>query len=251
MTTTLSRDRRSGTIGLVAARRLAVLQHVPFEGPGAIADWAEARGHALARVALDRGEPVPEPASVDALVVMGGPMGVGDEDRFLFLRDEKRLLRACVDTGRPVLGVCLGAQLLADALGARVSAQGYREIGWFPLRWDARARVVPPFAHVPDETIVFHWHGDTFASPAGTVPLAASEACAHQGFASPDGRVIGLQFHLEMREEDVLAPVENGRDQIAAGGRHVQTADEILGGHARHGAPLGPLLETMLDRWLE
>jgi GMP synthase-like glutamine amidotransferase len=234
---------------VASIRRIAVLEHVPFEGPGAIADWAEARGYVLARSALHRGELVPEPSSIDALVVMGGPMGVGDEERFPFLRDEKRLLGACVDAGRPVLGVCLGAQLLADALGARVSAQD-REIGWFPLRWDRGARTVPPFAHVPDETVVFHWHGDTFALPAGMAPLGTSDACANQGFASPEGRVIGLQFHLEMREADVLPLVENGRDEIAGGGRHVQTEDEVLGGHARHGAPLRPLLETMLDRWL-
>ena len=231
-------------------RRLTVLEHVPFEGPGAIGDWAEARGHATGRVELQRGAAQPASASIDALVVMGGPMGVGDESRFPFLRDEKRLLGASVDLGRPVLGVCLGAQLLADALGARVSAQGYREIGWLPLRWDPGARTVAPFAHVPDESIVFHWHGDTFDLPAGMVPLASSDACASQGYASPEGRVIGLQFHLEMRGEDVHALVENGRTEIEDGGRHVQTENEILAGHARHGAPLRPLLETMLDRWL-
>jgi hypothetical protein len=90
----------------------------------------------------------------------------------------------------------------------------------------------------------------TASLPAGMVPVASSDACANQGFASPEGRVIGLQFHLEMRDADVRALVENGRDEIAGGGRHVQTEEEILAGHARHGPPLRPLLETMLDRWL-
>lgn len=231
-------------------RRLTVLEHVPFEGPGAMGDWAEARGHAIDRLELQRGAALPAPASVDALVVMGGPMGVGDEDRFPFLRGEKRLLRACVDAGRPVLGICLGAQVLAEVLGAGVSAQGCREIGWFPLRWDARARAVPALAHMPDESVVFHWHGDTFAVPPGTVRCATSSACANQGFATPDGRVVGLQFHLEMREEDVRALVAHGREELHPGGAFVQSEVELLAGSARHGATLRPLLDTLLDRWI-
>lgn len=235
---------------LAAPRRLLVLEHVAFEGPGAIADWAAERGHAVVRVPLFRGEAVPPPASVDALVVMGGPMGADDEDRHPFLREEKRLLLACVDGGRPVLGVCLGAQLLARALGAPVRAQGYREIGWFPLRWGAAARGVPGFAHVPDESVVFHWHGDTFAVPGDTLPLASSDACPNQGYASADGRVVGLQFHLEMRAGDVASLVEHGRDEIGGGGRFVQPEDRILAGAELHAARLRPLLDTFLDRWI-
>jgi GMP synthase-like glutamine amidotransferase len=235
---------------LIVRRHLAVLTHVPFEGPGAIEDWAAARGHGLSRIALHRGETLPRVGDVDALVVMGGPMGADDEARFSFLADEKALLRACIEARRPVLGVCLGAQLLARTLDARVTAQGYREIGWFPLRWSAAARRVPGFSHVPAESTVFHWHGDTFAVPAGTVPLASSGACASQGFATPDGRVVGLQFHVEMRDEDVRALVDSGRHELADGGRFVQAEHEILSGFARHGAALRPLLESLLDGWI-
>jgi GMP synthase-like glutamine amidotransferase len=230
--------------------RIAILQHVGFEGPGAIADWAVARGHDLAAVRLDRGDPLPLLESLDALVAMGGPMSADEEQRYPFFAEEKRLLSACVDDGRPVLGVCLGAQLLARALGAPVRAQGYREIGWFPLRWKGGARLVPGFAHVPDTSTVFHWHGDTFALPEGTVPLASSDGCENQGFASPDGRVVGLQFHLEMGDEGVRTLVANGRDEIAAGGSFVQTEEEILAGHGRHRASLCRLLDTLLDGWI-
>lgn len=230
-------------------RRVAVLQHVPFEGPGAIGEWAEARGHDLVRVHLHRGEVLMAACEVDAVVVMGGPMGVADEAQFPFLREEKHFVHECLAEGIPVLGVCLGAQILAEVLGAQVRPQGYREIGWFPVRWEPRARSVPGFEGVPEESVVFHWHGDTFSQPSGTVPLGRSTGCAAQGFATPDGRAIGLQFHLEMRAIDVRHLLEHGRHEMEAGGTFVQREEELLAGHERHGTALRGLLEDILDRW--
>ena len=232
--------------------RIAVLQHVDFEGPGAIAEWAASRRHDLAAVRLDRGDRLPPPESLDALVVMGGPMGVSDEDRFPWLRAEKQLLATVIAAGgRPVLGVCLGAQLVAEVLGAPVTANPHREIGWLPIRWTPGARGLPAFAHVPSTSVVFHWHGDTFALPAGTIHLASSEACRQQGFCTPDGRVVALQFHLEMRPQDVASLAASGKAELAEGGDHVQPAERLLSEAPERAAALLPLLETCLDAWIE
>jgi GMP synthase-like glutamine amidotransferase len=227
-----------------------VLQHVPFEGPGTIAAWARSRGHTLGVIALQDDEDISDATSADALVVLGGPMGVGDEARFPFLRAEKQLLRAYLEAGRPVLGICLGAQLLADVLGARVAPMGYREIGWFPLRWTAAARSLPGCARVPHEMVALHWHGDTFALPPGTIRLASSDACSEQGFATPGGRAVGLQFHAEMSTNDVAALVLHARGDLAPAGAHVQSEADILAGHARHGPRLQMLLDALLDGWI-
>jgi len=125
----------------------------------------------------------------------------------------------------------------------------HREIGWLPIRWTLDARGVPAFAHVPPTSTVFHWHGDTFALPAGTVHLASSEACRHQGFCSPDGRIVALQFHLETRAEDVAPLVAAGRAELAEGGDYVQPEERMLAEATRHGPVLRQLLETCLDVW--
>ena len=182
--------------------RVRVLQHVPFEGPAGVATWAASRGHDLEAVRLFEGVRPPAPADLDLLVVLGGPMGVDDDARVTFLADEKRAIAAAIDAGRPVLGICLGAQLVASVLGARVGPNAHEEVGWYPVTLTEEGAASPLFDGVPSRFAAFHWHGDTFDVPPGAVRAASSEACANQAFAYGD-RVAGVQFHPEVTAESL------------------------------------------------
>lgn len=175
--------------------RIRCLQHVPFENAGAIEDWARAHGHDWASVPVWEAA-LPTPAQFDWLIVMGGPMSVYDAAHHPWLDAERALLREAVDRGRRVLGICLGAQLLAEALGGVVSPARTPEIGWWPIEVTA-AGADSPVAGWPAEMVVFHWHSEQFSLPPGATGLARSEACPQQGFHLGT-HVVGLQFHLEM-----------------------------------------------------
>jgi GMP synthase-like glutamine amidotransferase len=202
------------------------LQHVPFEGLGTIEQWAVKNGHTLERTRLWANETLPDPEEVRMLIIMGGAMGVHDAAAYPWLVDEKRFIRAVVDRDRPVLGVCLGAQLLADQLGAKVYANREKEIGWFAIQGE-EGLPGSNLVTFPEQMIVFHWHGDTFDIPAGAVWLASSSGCRHQAFAV-DERIIGLQFHLEMTPEGIAALADNCRDELQPG-RWVQAETELPG----------------------
>jgi GMP synthase-like glutamine amidotransferase len=226
--------------------RLSLLQHVSFEGPGAIADWVEPRD-TLQVVRLDRGDPLPKVDDFDGLIVMGGPMGVGDDQAHPWLRVEKQLIAQALAADRRVLGICLGAQLVANVLGARVAPNAHKEIGWHAVEWSAEARTL--YGPLPTTSIVFQWHGDTFDLPQNTVALASSAACRNQGFAARGGTVIGLQFHLESRPEDIAALLHAGQDELSTGGPYIQSAEQIRQESPERCAALGPLLRCMLDDW--
>jgi GMP synthase (glutamine-hydrolysing) len=189
-------------------REIIVLQHLNREGPGFIADLCRARGLVVECRRLDLGEPVPRELALDqSLLVMGGSMGVGDRDdpRFPFLAREIDLLRLALAREQPVLGICLGAQLLAAAAGARVFPnqrrdengvpKPLREVGFGQVRLLGRD-TEPALAGLPAELPVLHWHGDTFDLPTGAVRLAETNACANQAFRL-GARAFGLQFHVE------------------------------------------------------
>jgi len=206
--------------------RVHYLQHVSFEGAAAIETWAYERGHSLSCTELFRDATDVEQTSAlpalpsleqfDFLVLMGGPMGVHDEAEYPWLRPEKNFIRSAIDGGKAVLGICLGAQLIADILGAKVSRNHTPEIGWYPVELTRAGCLEAVLADYPSAFTALQWHGDTFAIPHGATHLASSPACTNQAFAYDDGRVIGLQFHLEVTPESLRLLADVGGSNLPA-----------------------------------
>jgi GMP synthase (glutamine-hydrolysing) len=181
------------------AVRVLVLQHIACEPPGVFEDVLRERGAELVRVELDEGDALPDWREFDAIVAMGGPMSATDDDTLPWLGDEKRLIGEAVRAGAPYWGVCLGVQLLAASLGARVYPGPEPEVGLLPVELTDEARDDPVFSGAPTELVTLQWHGDTFDLPGGAVPLARSPAYENQAFRFD--RAYGVQFHLEVSPE--------------------------------------------------
>jgi GMP synthase-like glutamine amidotransferase len=205
--------------------RAHYLQHVPFEGLGSIGPWLAAAGYEISATRFFDSPALPDPEHPDLLVVMGGPMSVNDETAFPWLAAEKAFVRRVVESGTPVLGICLGAQLIAAAMGSKVYRGPEKEIGWHPVRGVVSAGGSTAF-RFPPEAEVFHWHGETFDLPVGATLLASSAACENQAFQI--GRsAIGLQFHLETTPESAREIVTNCRDELVSA-PYIQTEEAIL-----------------------
>ena len=219
-------------------------QHVEFEGLGLIEPWLRARGHEVTATRWWAGERAgAEAAECDWLIVMGGPMNIYQHRDHPWLPAEKAVIAAAIARGARVLGVCLGAQLIADVLGGKVMQNAECEIGWWPVRADAGGR--DERYVFPAEATVLHWHGDTFTLPHGARRLAWSEGCAQQAFAWGE-RVLALQFHLEMDAAATAGIARACADELVGGGRWVQPAEKIAAGAAEHGAEAARLLERLL-----
>lgn len=224
--------------------RLHYFQHVPFEGLAHIETWAKKKNFFITRTAFYQQEPLPSPEDFDWLVIMGGPMNIYEEKKFPWLVAEKKLIEKAIRHNKVVIGICLGAQLIADVLGAMVQRNAHKEIGWFPVTLTAEASKSSVFGRLSREFMAFHWHGDTFAIPAGAAHIGVSKACFNQAFQYQE-RVFGLQFHLESSESSIRALVKNCQDELVEE-PYVQNPDAILS-NLHYISPIRTQLEIMLD----
>ena len=228
--------------------RIHYFQHVAFEDPAYILSWAQRKGHSLTKTRLDQGDNPLDSADFDLLVVIGGPMNIYEYDKYLWLKAEKLAIRAAIDSRKYILGICLGAQLVADVLGAHVTTNWEKEIGWLRVVQADEISAMSPFDALPRDYIAFHWHGDTFSIPQGAVLQGSSAACKNQGFMYKD-TVIGLQYHIEATPASIDALINNcGHELVTA--PHVHPAGKIREDARTYCATANGLVERMLDRWL-
>jgi GMP synthase (glutamine-hydrolysing) len=162
--------------------------------------WATAKSFSISGTHFYKNESLPKLKDIDWLIIMGGSMSVNEEEQFPWLVAEKAFVKSAIDAGKVVLGICLGAQMIANILGSKVYPNDKKEIGWFPIIWNPEALSNSKFKHIPPILNVLHWHGETFEIPNDALHLAESIACANQGFLFKE-KVVGLQFHMEFNDK--------------------------------------------------
>jgi GMP synthase - Glutamine amidotransferase domain len=227
--------------------RIHYFQHVPFEGLGNIEEWINAKGYPLSSTRFyEDNVLLPKLDDIDWLIIMGGPMGAYEENIYPWLAAEKRFIGQAISRGTKVLGICLGAQLIAAALDAKVYPNTYKEIGWFTLNLTKEGIASALFRSLPSEFVGFHWHGDTFDLPTGAKHLAESVACRNQAF-SYKNHVLALQFHLDVRRDSIEEWVQSGAEELIEA-PYIQTAGEMLSPDKRF-AIIEKYMGQVLDRF--
>lgn len=205
--------------------RVHYLQQVPFENAANIGKWAHEHGHSLTNTEIFKGEPFPDIDDIDMLAIMGGLMNIYQYRDYPWLKDEKVFIEKAIASKIKVIGVCLGAQLIADVLGAKVTQNHYIEIGWHDVTLTDAGANSKFFKEFPKKFTAFHWHGDTFRIPAGASHLAVSKACNNQAFLYEDN-VIGLQFHLEYSSDSIEKMLVNCANELV-NAPYVQNKEQI------------------------
>ena len=224
--------------------KIHYLQHASFEGINCLLPWIESKGHQLTGTRLFEGDPLPPVESFDWLVIMGGPMNIYEIERYPWLVQEKEFITAAIEQNKAVLGICLGAQLIADVLGAKVYKNEHREIGWHALCKSSSCKASFLSSCFPEKINIFQWHGDTFEMPENAIHLCYSEACVNQGFTYSDN-VVGLQFHPEANAEFLEHLVKNCADEID-GSQYVQSA-KVMREQSNYFPEANQLMECVLD----
>ncbi len=206
--------------------RVHWLQHLSFEGLGSMTEYFQRENIPSASTHFYLNQSLPSIASFDWLIIMGGAMSASDDAEYPWLTAEKHFIKEAIDSGKVVIGICLGAQLIAASLGAKVYKNKYREIGWFDMTPTKEAKNTILADCFAKKMEAFHWHGDTFDLPDGAIRLASSNACKNQGFII-DNRVIGFQFHLETTLNSAKDMIDNFPDELNSD-KYVQSEEQIL-----------------------
>jgi GMP synthase-like glutamine amidotransferase len=225
--------------------RLHFIQHVPFEHPAYLLKWAGQKGYTHSITKMYEPHTLPSLSDFDMLVIMGGPMGAYDENKFDWLKPEKEFIKAAIDAGKKVWGICLGAQLIANILGSKVYPHVQKEIGWWPVK---KTQDHPLTKTLPDEFTTFHWHGDTFDLPAGAIQLFKSEACAQQGFLYKD-HVVGMQFHPEVEENLLNSLSIHDRAELVCA-TYIQSEDKMKNALPLHIETQHELITSLMEAFL-
>jgi GMP synthase-like glutamine amidotransferase len=206
--------------------RVHSIQHVEFETPAYFMQLIQKYNLPYTTSIAGNANYLPSQDSFDLLILMGGPMNVDETDTYDWLADEKKFILDSIKKGKKIIGVCLGAQLIASCLNAKVKKNEFKEIGWFPVFKTPEAADHQIFSGLPDSFMTFHWHGDTFQIPQNCIRLAASAACSNQAFVYKD-KVVGLQFHSEVTLESIGALIDNCRSELTEE-KYIQTENEII-----------------------
>ena len=229
-------------------KEILIFRHVAGEGPGYFARFLECHGIPYRLVRIDQNDSIPDSiAHASALVFMGGPMSVNDD--LPWLEKEFGLIRQAIDADMPVLGHCLGGQLMSKALGGEISANPVREIGWLPVQQVDNAAARSWFPGLDPEFEVFHWHGETFTLPPGASHILKSTACTNQAFAI--GRSLGLQCHVEMLPKMISDWAHASREEIKNPGPTVQSLAQMSENLELRIKRLHQVADILYGRWLE
>ncbi|MBX3042274.1 MAG: type 1 glutamine amidotransferase [Candidatus Kapabacteria bacterium] len=223
-------------------------QHVNYEGLAHIQKWCDTRGYNLTRTNFKSEEPIPNPDLYDVLIVLGGPMSVHDESKYPWLIKEKKSIDRALNDGRKVIGICLGAQLLAEVLGSEVKQSKEKEVGWLNIKMSDEYKNHQHFDTFPKEFQTFHWHGEEFTLPHNSIRIASSDTCENQIFLYGD-IAAGFQCHPEQTEYSISRMLDRAGDYLKPG-KYVQTREEIIR-EIHHAHLNNNLLSDFLDSFLK